>query len=281
MLENLHFDHPLKSSLFKKIESLGYKIFLISRDNFLVYPSSIDVIDDPNILELRKLWESIRNQFKKDQFSETFQKTLINSIGNLSKVPPNPQIWQLRQDTTGKSIVIFSDHLNQFPWYDVNMLLNTKMIEEGRLPIHSNGLIIGHKILLFSGTSGAGKSTVAALGQSVGAKVLDEDQVLIREVQTGIFSADAWGYSLEKSEAIIVGVIKLIQSKADKLTPISETKTAHFIFHQTLEVCGREDSMIRKIFAYSAKLARHIPGYELRFTKSANFWRLIKKEFGI
>jgi len=280
VIKNLHFDHPLKAVLFQKIKSLGYKIYFISGDFFEVSPPLTGEMDDPQVSELKSAWETQRNSRNKDQLVNSFDKTLSHADVERPKAVLNPHIWQLHGDSTTKNIIILVEDLQQLPWYDLNQLVDTGVIEAGFLPIHSNAILKDHKLLLFGGSSGAGKSTVAALSHHIHARVLDEDQILIREEEPGVFSADAWGYSLEKSNARIAGIIKIIQSEENKLNPMSQTDTAKFLFHQALEVCGTNNIRMAEIFAFSSRLARTVPGYALQFTKSGTFWHLIEKEFG-
>ena len=234
----------------------------------------------PRLQNLKSVWETHQKQCDRDQSWESFRKTLTQAFGKQPSAVSDPQIWQLQGDSIAKKFFILIEDIHQLPWYDLNQLVNTGVIEAGFLPIHSNAILKDHKLLLFGGTSGAGKSTVAALSHHIHARVLDEDQILIREDAPGRFSADAWGYSLEKSNARIAGIIKIIQSEENKLNPMSQTDTAKFLFHQALEVCGTNNIRMAEIFAFASKLARAVPGYALQFTKSGTFWQLIEKEFG-
>jgi hypothetical protein len=63
------------------------------------------------------------------------------------------------------------------------LLFQHRLAREGALEIHACGLVIEGRALLFSGQSGAGKSTTARLwrGAQAGVRVLSDDRIVLRE----------------------------------------------------------------------------------------------------
>ena len=110
--------------------------------------------------------------------------------------------------------------------------------------------------------------------------MLDEDQLLLQPMQNGPWQAQAWGYSLQTCEAPVSAVFKLVKDKEDRLVPLSRVQTAHFLMDRVLDVMhlALERKALELIFHRMAELARQIPGYELHFRKSPDFWRLIDDE---
>jgi hypothetical protein len=59
-----------------------------------------------------------------------------------------------------------------------------------------------------------------------------------------------------------------------------KTQMAHFLMERSIEVFGDilNDRMMEKLFRQIALLARNVPGYEMHFRKSLDFWKLIDEQ---
>jgi len=141
---------------------------------------------------------------------------------------------------------------------------------------------------LFLGEGGAGKSTAATLSASLGISVLSDDLAfVINNNYHGFELAAAPGQVSRYSTNPILrpqlrAIFRLVKDTQDKIKPISQTTTAHIIF-RSFEWSHWVDHLSSKTIelAYQTvcDIARTVPGYELHFRKSPDFWKLIDAEF--
>jgi energy-coupling factor transporter ATP-binding protein EcfA2 len=146
--------------------------------------------------------------------------------------------------------------------------------------IHASAVARGDLVYLFLGASGAGKSTVAETGAGLGYRVIHDDRVIIHPIPSGEYLVTK--FSEFPSDARLGGIFSLIQSKDDALLPLSSIQTANKLFESYLDF-GLRSIMVGQVlqlaFSMSAAIARRIPGYELHFRKSPDFWKLIDEQF--
>jgi hypothetical protein len=146
---------------------------------------------------------------------------------------------------------------------------------------HAAGLEREGEAYLFAGPSGAGKSTVSAMSAGRGCRVIHEDHVLVSPGKTDSpLVAD-----VVRSERVapLRAIFFLLQDKSDRLSHMSPIATARRLFDSLLDspdgtlLC---DSTLRNAFAVSAAIAHSVPGYELYFRRSPDFWDMIDAELG-
>ena len=270
-----------QSMIIMKLERSRYRFCVISDRDVNYFPIiGVDRNND-DVVGIQNAWRNICHDRLNKGSVSLDEWSYINKVGDRPRHFLNPFIRHFRNDPTGLCYFILISETTDFPWYELYLLANYSKIEDGFLPLHSSGIIYKGKLLLFCGPSGAGKSTVASMSHVVGAKSLDEDQLLIRDNCDGTFSADAWGYSLDECQSKIAGVFNLVQGHADTLSPLSGVYTTRMLFARAMDTCGNTDSrsIWQKMYSFSAKLCRSIPGYELHFRKSPDFWNLIDAEF--
>jgi hypothetical protein len=157
----------------------------------------------------------------------------------------------------------------------------------GNLLLHASGIADGDKGFLFLGNSGAGKSTVASFAISLEKQVVADDIVLISRYQgceyflryvPRFYPQLTSDSSLHPS---LRGIFTLVQDTEDyliPLSPISLTKAINRGYQHTLSlqipIQARQTS-----FQAISEISRRVPGYELHFRKSTDFWRLIDGQF--
>lgn len=276
-------DHPIKHVLVEKLNLLGYQLWFITGDLVLKFPPADhnQQIPPATLAYLRLVARLSAVYFKKYSLPAWLVRACLKPAGKRTQMINNPDIWELRYSTNVKTLFIVNQDYEHIPWSNINQLVNTAVVTSGHLPLHASAVEINGKLLLFSGPSGSGKSTIAGMCTRFGACILDEDQVLIRENSDGSFSADAWGYRLEKSTARICAVFQLIQSDENYLVSMPAAQTARFILEQVIALCGSNHSNMKTIFSDTARLARSVPGYQLHFNKTMKFWGLIEKELNL
>ncbi len=285
--ESITYNISKLSILHQKLQSTDLNFILITPD-FPTCNRNYDGVIAQDLIELSKAWGIVRGKGLEDIKQQKLAWTRIDKIGN--RLPghirrSNPTIRRFRscKGSNFFFLLLTGTEPDIFPVYELNALCNIWQLEKGSIPIHSGG--IGHKgnLFLFGGPSGAGKSTVSAMSTNQRDWVLDEDQLLLKLQPDGSYLAQAWGYSLQTSEAPLKAVFKLIKDTEDRLIRFSRSQTTRFIMERTMDVMGSiiEKKHIDKTFHFVAELSRSIPGYELHFRKSPDFWKLIDAEFGL
>lgn len=141
---------------------------------------------------------------------------------------------------------------------------------------------------LFLGEGGAGKSTAASLCASIGISVLSDDLAFILRKGKGNYElAAAPGPNSRYStnpllRPTLKGVFRLVKDSSDSLKPLSQTATAHILFRSfewSQWVNHLSPQTVSEVFLSVSDIARSIPGYELHFRKSPDFWKLIDGYF--
>jgi hypothetical protein len=161
-------------------------------------------------------------------------------------------------------------------------------VSHGGLLLHGAAMAMNQNGYLFLGKGGAGKSTTAALSASVGVSVLSDDLAfVIMQGLDGYELAAAPGQTSRYSTDPLLrpqlkGVFLLFKDTQDKIVPVSQLVTANAIF-RSFEWNHWVDHMpptaLTLAFQTTCDIARHIPGYELHFRKSPDFWKLIDEQF--
>jgi hypothetical protein len=152
-------------------------------------------------------------------------------------------------------------------------------ITQGRGLFHAAGILHKNQAYLFAGASGAGKSTVSSLSSAQGDKIIHDDHVVIYRGETGKWLVSDTAYSLQ--DAPVKVFLFLVQDHKDQLLPIKPAVTVIRLL-ESLREHGSQvlfGDVLRQAFATLADIARHVPGYELHFRKSPDFWKLIDEQF--
>lgn len=189
----------------------------------------------------------------------------------------NSLIYSFRGDHSKKKYFVLVPDGDNYPWFEINSLINQEQIKQGCLPVHACGIVRGDANYIFGGPSGIGKSTISSLSIALGCEVIDEDQLLLKFPAEGVVTADAWGYSLNKCDLPVKALFKLVQATENRMLRMSRSQTTMFLLQQVLQTSGNITSPVQmqKIIKFVTAVCRHIPGYELQFDKSTEFWRVI------
>ena len=122
---------------------------------------------------------------------------------------------------------------------------------------------------------------MAALSSAVGDQVIDEDQVLVHSLAGGGYSSDGWGYGVVPCESHLRAIFRLVQDTEDRLIPLKQLQVARVVLERHSDVMGGmlTADLLRGSFQLASEIARQVPGYELHFRKSPDFWKLIDEQF--
>lgn len=165
-------------------------------------------------------------------------------------------------------------------------------LQRGGLLVH--GAAVAHRSggMLFLGPGSAGKSTVCMMAKERAVPVLSDDQVLIIPHQAAGFSLHALPGRFGKiftthpeERPPLRAIFSLVKAQEDQVVPLSQQQTADLLWKAFSFETGWPRIEATKPFGtraqdIAATIARTVPGYELHFRKSPDFWDVIDAEFG-
>jgi len=173
-------------------------------------------------------------------------------------------------------------------WYYIIKLKSRWHLEHGGILLHSATVAQNDSGFLFLGKSEAGKTTVTSMSYAVGKTALGDDLNVIQGQKSGFrlsavpgFNLSPVGYSTTSPRLqCIFDLHKDNKNYLKRLMPkqITELMFNAFMYESPLPNKLR-DYEIHSAFQTIAKIAREIPGYELHFRKSPEFWKLIDEQF--
>lgn len=145
--------------------------------------------------------------------------------------------------------------------------------------IHSSGLSLNGKGLVFLGHSGAGKSTIAGMLKNE-AKILCEDRIIVRRFPDGFKIYGTWDHGgvLPESpdSASLKAIFFLEKSNENKLIPVKDKQKilANFLAYLVRPVA--EADWWDKTLQVVGKLSKEVPFYLAHFDLSGGIVDLIK-----
>jgi hypothetical protein len=282
-------EYSIISSILEKISACDYTVIIVSDDSssFTINPHDKWINE---ITRLHEAWMIIRDEGMTNFEVQRKAWMIIDEIGG--KVTSNenmvisPNLRRLQVDPSGKTffVLLTGNEPDGLPIYEMSNLCNLWQLENRNIPIHASGIVHLGGLFLFGGISGAGKSTISRLSSALGDTIVDDDQLLLHFLGKGTYYASAWGSSLTVFDAPVRAIFHIIQDNNNLLTPLRSSEEALFLMEQVFQVTGKNllsYNMLKKVFNLVSSIARSIPGYELHFTKTPDFWKLIDAEFSL
>ncbi|MBN1564447.1 MAG: hypothetical protein JXA10_11450 [Anaerolineae bacterium] len=201
------------------------------------------------------------------------------------EIVPGLRIFQLLHSATPRFFCLGTelDEVEAQVWLGdvLLLLLDWAHITAERGYIHAAGVIHNGAAYVFVGHSGAGKSTISALSEAEGDTVIHDDRIVIMPGANKQFVAT--NRLLAMTPTPLQAFFFIVQDTRDYLIPLEAHDTAERLLTSALDT-GRTQQILlqhslRRVFASLATIARHVPGYELHFRKSADFWTEIDTLF--
>ncbi len=154
--------------------------------------------------------------------------------------------------------------------YPTDELLIVNLLARGRgVNLHGCGVDLAGKGVLFSGVSGAGKSTIANLWKSRNVKVLSDDRLILRK-QAGSFwiygtpwHGDALASLPEKAQLRVIYFLK--QARENKFLRLSAKEAATRLMVRCFPTFYFKEGM-EYTLGFITEITQEVPCYELQFT---------------
>ena len=160
------------------------------------------------------------------------------------------------------------------------ILLARVLSDRGGCYLHSAGVILENKGLLFVGHSDAGKSTMATMLKGK-AEILCDDRIIVREGPEGFRIYGTWSHGdvaeVSANSAPLKAMLFLEQAKQNRLIPI-EDKRQRFkkllpYLIKPLETRDWWDRMLSLV----QRIAHEAPCYSLQFDKSGGVIEVLRE----
>jgi MoaA/NifB/PqqE/SkfB family radical SAM enzyme len=160
------------------------------------------------------------------------------------------------------------------------ILLARVLSDRGGCYLHSAGVILEDKGLLFVGHSDAGKSTMAMMLKEK-AEILCDDRIIVRERPEGFRIYGTWSHGdvaeVSANSAPLQAMLFLEQAKQNRLIPIDDKrqrfkKLLPYLI-KPLETRDWWDRMLSLV----QRIAHEAPCYSLQFDKSGGVIELLRK----
>lgn len=263
-----------------RMDTCDFEVILITKDPMDINRLSHPGVDQNILFELHDAWVGMCHEESQDKILDAQLMQIINqnSLPLINREhEKNFLVRQCKKNKHNPIAYLFLGEHTWFPLESLFMLSRVCKIAQGSFPLHVSAVLFHDDLYLFGGLSGAGKSTIANILQDQGGVILDEDQVIVRKVQEGSYTASAWGYSLTPCSAPIRAIFQLVKDDHNAVEPLSITQGASFIMTQADQVAGwmLYENLYKQLFSLTSAFARSVPVHKLHFTLDGNFWPLI------
>jgi hypothetical protein len=159
----------------------------------------------------------------------------------------------------------------------LRVLLSWKLLGCHGFLLHAATVVRNGKAYIFTGRSGAGKSTVASLSPE-GSVLTDEISLLRRE--NGMWRAYGtpfWGEfraAGSNTSAPVAGIFRLLQAAENRVTVLRTVAILRALLPNVLFFSAEAEAN-RRLLEILSQAATEISGYNLAFRKNSTFWEVL------
>jgi len=159
----------------------------------------------------------------------------------------------------------------------LRIFLSWKLLGHNGFLLHAATVVRNGKAYIFTGRSGAGKSTVASLSPK-GSVFTDEISLL--RVENGVWRAYGtpfWGdFKADRSNrsAPVAGIFRLLQASENKIEVLRPMTLLRTLLPNVL-FFSAEPEPNRRLLEILTQAAVRIAGYNLSFCKNPSFWEVL------
>lgn len=203
------------------------------------------------------------------------KKTVVNKIVIFNQDHTNAEIYNPDDSIFRRGNIL---SLTLLPTDQI--LLAKVLADRDGCYMHSSGVNLHGKGLMFLGKSGAGKSTMAMMLEKE-AKILCEDRIIIRRFADGFKIYGTWDHgghqSVSPDSATLRAVMFLEQAKENELIAIDDkNKITQMLLTRLVRPFASPDWW-QKALNLIENIVNKIPCYTVKFDKSGEVLNLLKK----
>ncbi len=146
-----------------------------------------------------------------------------------------------------------------------SLLLYYLTVVHGDIMIHASGINYNGKGYIFSGVSGKGKSTMASLWSSAGAKVIHDDRLIIRKTGRGYTFHNTPVYDSDCPAASCLNAVFLLEhGRGNRLVRMKGARAAAHVLANCIQHNWNPE-IIRQLVDGVSQLCETVPVYLLFF----------------
>ena len=181
--------------------------------------------------------------------------------------------------TEGKGKVWFSGR--EFLISYLRTVVTVLIVNCGGLALHSSCILRNGKTYIFTGYSGAGKSTVIKL--TANPVIYSDEVTLLKKDENGIFSVHHSPFRSEfhteylPPTSDIAGIFFIRQDSQVFLESMPVKQALFEILPMVFFPVNKTQQFENKIFGHCADLLKQVPVFNLHFRKDDTFWECIDK----
>jgi hypothetical protein len=153
------------------------------------------------------------------------------------------------------------------------------LAREGGFLLHAASAVRFGRAFLFSGVSGAGKTTISGLAPLDVTLLTDEISYVVKDAGEYFAFGTPFAGELarvgENVRAPIAEVFLLTQGPANKIEPLETAVAAHALLRNTL-FFAEDPDMVNSVFQSVCDFVRKVPVRRLTFLPDAKVWELIR-----
>jgi hypothetical protein len=148
----------------------------------------------------------------------------------------------------------------------------------GGLLLHAAGAVRNRRAFLFTGVSGAGKTTISRLAPPDVTLLTDEISYIRREVDAyfafGTPFAGELGVPGENVRAPLAAIYLLAQGPANRIDPVSKADAARALLEGVL-FFAHDSALVAQVFDSVCALVERVPVHRLTFVPDSRVWEAI------